>query len=97
MNERRQQPRQDDTPWTDEDRDYYRRHGISKAEHLDQHRWLTHKAQKEKLWAELWRSLVRDNAKRAISAVFWFALLAIVLGASGAWEYAIKLFNDGQP
>ena len=91
MNERRQQPRDDESVWTDEDRDYYRRHGISRTEHAQHHQWLTQKVQKEKFWAELWRSLVRDNAKRAISAVFWFAMLALALGFTGAWEYAVKI------
>ena len=90
VDDRRTAERDDGTVWTDEDRDYYRRHGITKRDHLQQHDVLTQQIRKHRRWAEFWEALLKDNAKRAVSAVFWFAMLALALGMSGAWEHVAE-------
>ncbi len=95
IDERRNRDRKDGRVWTDDERDYYRAHGIERDEHLAHHAYLESKARKEKFWADLWRSLLHDNAKRAVSAVFWFLMLAIVLGATGAWEAVMSKLTGG--
>lgn len=90
VDDRRTAERDDETVWTDEDRDYYRRHGITKRDHMQHHDVLTQQIRKNRRWAEFWEALLKDNAKRAVSAVFWFAMLAIALGLSGAWEHVAE-------
>lgn len=74
--------------------------GVPPAEHAEQHEglgelipWIRAQRKKAENQAQFWDMVLRENFRRAVGLGFWFLIIALVIGASGAWRIMVPLFK----
>lgn len=74
--------------------------GVPPAEHAEQHEglgelipWIRAQRKNAEARAQFWDMVLRENFRRAVGIGFWFVVVALVIGASGAWRIMVPLFK----
>lgn len=74
--------------------------GVDAQTHSEQHKamtvlipWIEAQKRKAEKQAEFWETMLKENAKRAVSIGFWFIVASIAFGASGGWQIVKGLMH----